>query len=102
MTEDVPYGPGGEAASRSGRGPTSGLLSADGRLTAVPRRAARREALLTHLAETLFAQGRSYTEGEVNSALLTVHDDFPALRRYLVEAGLLARTRDGSSYRRIT
>ncbi|TXS44837.1 DUF2087 domain-containing protein [Streptomyces sp. t39] len=75
-------------------------LFSNGRLTAIPRRAARREQLLGHLAETLFASGRDYTEREVNEALLTVHDDCAALRRYLVVGGQLVRTRDGGSYRR--
>ncbi|MFC8721526.1 DUF2087 domain-containing protein [Kitasatospora sp. NPDC057198] len=71
----------------------------DGRLTSVPRRPARRAALLQYLAHTLFDPERSYTEREVNEALLTVHSDTSMLRRYLVEALLLTRTRDGSSYR---
>jgi hypothetical protein len=75
-------------------------LFSHGRLTAIPRKAARREQLLVHLAETSFEPGRSYSEPEVNEALLAVHDDCSALRRYLVESGLLTRTRDGSSYRR--
>jgi hypothetical protein len=81
---------------------TSGVtaLFSRGRLTAIPRKAARREQLLTHLTETLFETGRDYTERDINEALLTVHDDFSALRRYLVESGRLTRTKDGSSYRR--
>ncbi|WP_369381865.1 DUF2087 domain-containing protein [Streptomyces sp. cg36] len=75
-------------------------LFSHGRLTAIPRKAARREQLLVHLKDTLFEPGRSYSEPEVNEALRTVHDDYPALRRYLVTAGLLTRTRDGGSYRR--
>ncbi|WP_405020216.1 DUF2087 domain-containing protein [Kitasatospora sp. NBC_00070] len=78
----------------------SALFTAQGRLTAIPRKPARREQLLTHLAHTLFEPGREYGEREVNEALLTVHEDFSALRRYLVIAGLLERTRDGGSYRR--
>ncbi|WP_051709289.1 DUF2087 domain-containing protein [Streptomyces sp. NRRL S-350] len=84
-------------------GPTSpsgsALFAPDGRLIAVPRKAARREQLLAHLADTLFEPGRGCTEAEVNAALHTVHDDAPALRRSLVEAGHLARPMDGSSYR---
>ncbi|MFB7915635.1 DUF2087 domain-containing protein [Streptomyces sp. NPDC056061] len=72
----------------------------NGRLTTIPRKAARREQLLTHLAETLFERDHDYTEREVNEALLTVHEDCSALRRHLVVAGLLVRPRDGSSYRR--
>jgi hypothetical protein len=73
-------------------------LFSHGRLTAIPRRPARREQLLLHLALTLFDRDREYTEQEVNEALLTVHDDCSALRRYLVEAGLLTRTPDGRRY----
>lgn len=75
-------------------------LFSHGRLTVIPRKEARREQLLAHLAETLFERGRSYTEPEVNAALNTVHDDHSALRRYLVTSGRLIRTRDGGSYRR--
>jgi hypothetical protein len=71
-----------------------------GRLVAIPRKTARREQLLAHLAQTLFDPESAYTEREVNEALLTVHDDYAALRRYLVEARLLARTRDGDIYYR--
>lgn len=76
-------------------------LFRDGRLTVVPRRAARREQLLRHLAETLFRPGRDYDETEVNDALRTVHDDCAALRRYLVVDGRLERSADGTVYRRI-
>ncbi|MFF9864567.1 DUF2087 domain-containing protein [Streptomyces sp. NPDC013953] len=75
-------------------------LFSQGRLTAVPRKQARREQLLTHLAESLFERDRPYTEPEVNEALRTVHDDWSALRRHLVVAGLLVRTRDGARYLR--
>ncbi|MFI5860124.1 DUF2087 domain-containing protein [Streptomyces sp. NPDC051546] len=88
-------------SARTPRG-VADLFTADGRLTAVPRKAARREQLLTHLTETLFAADRAYTEPEVNGLLRTVHEDCAALRRYLVTAGHLTRTRDGSGYRRAT
>ncbi|MFF3286614.1 DUF2087 domain-containing protein [Streptomyces sp. NPDC003023] len=87
--------------SDQGTGTARGVhaLFSQGRLTAIPRKPARREQLLAHLAQTLFQPDRDYTEGEVNDALLTVHDDCAALRRHLVVAGLLTRTRDGGSYR---
>ncbi|MFF9627427.1 DUF2087 domain-containing protein [Streptomyces fradiae] len=78
----------------------SALFDGEGRLTAIPRKAARREQLLSHLARTLFEPGRAYTEREVNEALRGVHDDYPALRRYLVTSGHMTRTRDGSAYHR--
>ncbi|RSS48787.1 DUF2087 domain-containing protein [Streptomyces sp. WAC07061] len=77
-------------------------LFSGGRLLAIPRKAARREQLLEHLSETLFAADREYSEPEVNDALRTVHEDCSALRRYLITSGRLTRTRDGSSYRRAT
>ncbi|MFF0556421.1 DUF2087 domain-containing protein [Streptomyces sp. NPDC004266] len=80
--------------------PVADLFSADGRLKAIPRKPARREALLAHLAATLFEADRTYREAEVNDALRAVHEDFPALRRHLVIAGLLSRTKDGADYRR--
>lgn len=89
-----------EQPPRTPRG-VSDLFS-DGRLVAIPRKVARREQLLAHLTETLFAPDRDYTEPEVNDALRTVHEDCSALRRYLITSGRLARTRDGSSYRRVT
>ncbi|MFG2985753.1 DUF2087 domain-containing protein [Streptomyces sp. NPDC048258] len=77
-------------------------LFSGGRLVAIPRKAARREQLLAHLTETLFAVDREYTEPEVNDALRTVHEDCSALRRYLITSGRLTRARDGSCYRRAT
>jgi hypothetical protein len=41
---------------------------------------------------------QSYTEKEVNMILARFHEDTPGLRRDLVDAGLLARERDGSRY----
>ncbi|MFD3548716.1 DUF2087 domain-containing protein [Streptomyces sp. NPDC058655] len=89
-----------QSPTPSARGNVADLFSPAGRLLAVPRKAARREQLLVHLARTLFAGDRDYTEPEVNDALRTVHEDCSALRRYLITSGLLTRTRDGSSYRR--
>ncbi|MGW1548408.1 DUF2087 domain-containing protein [Streptomyces sp. NPDC002346] len=89
MSDNNPSGSHGVAA-----------LFSHGRLTTIPRKPARREQLLVHLAQTLFEPDRTYSEREVNEALLTVHDDYPALRRFLVVAGMLTRPKDGSSYRR--
>ncbi|THA34527.1 DUF2087 domain-containing protein [Streptomyces sp. A1277] len=86
---------------QTGTGHSVHALFSDGRLTAIPRKAARREQLLVHLTQSLFEPERSYTEREVNEALRTVHDDCAALRRYLVIGGLLGRTKDGTSYRRL-
>ncbi|MER5731467.1 DUF2087 domain-containing protein [Streptomyces sp. NPDC002138] len=85
--------------TRTERDPVADLFFPTGRLKAVPRKPARRDQLLRHLAGRLFTPDRAYTESEVNEALRSVHDDTAALRRYLIIAGLLTRTRDGASYR---
>ncbi|MFC5905910.1 DUF2087 domain-containing protein [Streptacidiphilus monticola] len=76
----------------------AGLLQ-DGRITAIPVRPAKRRALLEYVTARAFRPGEHYAEPEVNMALRQYWDDYPALRRYLVESGLLTRSADGSSYR---
>jgi hypothetical protein len=65
---------------------------ADGRLRALPTRAAQRRVVLEYLADR-FEHGRTYVEPEVNELLLVFHDDYATLRRYLVDARLLERSR---------
>ncbi|MFC1442589.1 DUF2087 domain-containing protein [Streptacidiphilus sp. N1-10] len=74
-------------------------LFKDGRLTTMPTRPARRQALLEYLTRRAFEPGVGYGEPEVNIALRQYWDDPSALRRYLVDAGLLTRSTDGRSYR---
>lgn len=68
------------------------------RLETMPAKASARLALLTYLVG-LFERDRVYTEDEVDRLLSRVDDDFATLRRYLVDAHLLARER--SAYRRV-
>lgn len=70
-----------------------------GRLVAIPRPGKLRQALLAKLAE-LFEPGRVYTERDVREKLAPIHDDHAALRRYLVDEGLLQRSNDGRAYGR--
>ncbi|MFE7130309.1 DUF2087 domain-containing protein [Streptomyces sp. NPDC057638] len=101
MTDSRPPSPSSGTAGTTTTGSHGvAALFSHGRLTVIPRKQARRRQVLAHLGETLFASGRTYTEPEVNEALLTVHEDCAALRRYLVTGGYLVRTRDGRSYRR--
>lgn len=62
----------------------------DGRLPVIPRPGAKRRLLLGHLA-TAFEPGMRYTESEVNATVRVWHPDVAALRRYLIDEGLLAR-----------
>jgi hypothetical protein len=63
----------------------------DGRLTHFPTIPAKFQIVLEHLVSD-FEPGRSYPESEVNEILNRWHDDHAALRRQLVDAGLLRRT----------
>ena len=70
----------------------------DGRLASMPRPGRKRQIVLEHLAQ-LFEPGRRYAEPEVNLVLRQWWEDVAALRRYLVDAALLAR--EGGEYWRI-
>lgn len=69
----------------------------DGRITGFPVVRGKRLLLLEHVA-TIFEPGVRYPEPEVNGMLRAWHDDHAALRRYLVDAQLLARE-DGVYWR---
>jgi hypothetical protein len=58
----------------------------------IPTRPSRRLVVLRRLAQE-FRIGEFYNELLVNAILKRFHDDVAALRRYLVDNGLLARKR---------
>jgi hypothetical protein len=62
----------------------------EGRLKSIPSSKAKRLVVLDHLAQ-MFEPGRRYPEAEVNAALLGVHPDAAALRRYLVDEAFMER-----------
>jgi hypothetical protein len=57
----------------------------------IPRKQAQRLAFL-HEAAALFDVDVEYPEAQVNERLAGLNPDFAALRRYLVEEGLLSRS----------
>jgi len=63
-----------------------------GQLPVLPRGGTKRRLLLQHLA-TAFEPGVRYSEVEVNDTVRVWHPDVAALRRYLVDEGLLSRER---------
>ena len=67
----------------------------DGRLVSIPAQATKRRVVLEHLVR-VFDVGVRYPEREVNALLAVWHPDTAALRRYLVDEGLLSR--DGGLY----
>jgi hypothetical protein len=62
----------------------------DGRLTSIPAQHTKRLVVLRHLV-AVFEPGVRYPEREVNALLGAWHPDTAALRRYLVDEGLLSR-----------
>jgi hypothetical protein len=62
----------------------------DGRLTQVPAAQGKRRIVLEHIA-AVFEPGVQYPEKAVNAILRAWHDDYAALRRYLIDADLMAR-----------
>jgi ArsR family transcriptional regulator len=68
-----------------------------GRLTHIPAQHKKQQIILEKLAEE-FEPDREYTEREVNQILVEFHDDVAALRRGLIEHGLMSR--DAGTYQR--
>lgn len=66
------------------------FFDAEGRLTTIPARHAKRLVVLDVLAQR-FEPGERYSETEVNNRLRDAHDDVAALRRHLVDEGFLDR-----------
>ena len=62
----------------------------DGRIVQIPVAAAKRRVLLGWLAHE-FEVGRQYSEAMVNLTLGRYHQDTAALRRYMVDEGILDR-----------
>jgi hypothetical protein len=67
----------------------------NGRLTTLTMRRDKRLVVLRYIA-TVFEPGVRYPEKDVNVALRAFHDDYAALRRYLVDEMFLSR--EGNVY----
>jgi hypothetical protein len=74
------------------------FLDGDGRIDRYPVQALDRIELLRWVAGEAFAPGEVLSEQETNDRLARFGDDTAVLRRYLVDAELLERTRSGSEY----
>ena len=69
-----------------------------GRLIAIPAKPSKRDLLLPVILDRCFPEDRPFEEREVNARLAVLHPDVAALRRYLVDGGLM--TRESGIYRR--
>ncbi|WIV12483.1 DUF2087 domain-containing protein [Proteiniborus sp. MB09-C3] len=75
------------------------FLDKEDRIKIWPSKQALKLEVLEYLSGK-FECGRSYTEREVNEVINNWHtfNDYFLLRRGLIDAGLLSRTKDGAKY----
>jgi len=84
-------------AEETARRDLAAHLNPDGTIRQIPRQAGKLRVILNYLINA-FEADKFYTEKEVNVILKRFNEDVSGLRRDLVDAGLLARERDGSRY----
>ena len=66
----------------------------DGTLISIPVKASKKIAVLHHIARDL-SPDTKYPEKQINLIIAKYHDDTAAIRRYMIEFGILER--DGES-----
>ena len=74
------------------------FLDGAGRIDRFPVHDSDRRELLAWVAAQAFEPGEVLSEKQTNERLARFTDDVAVLRRYLVDAELLERTRSGSEY----
>ncbi len=62
----------------------------DGTLISIPAKSVKRIAVLHHIAGDLSPETK-YPEKELNLIIAKYHDDTAAIRRYMIEYGILDR-----------
>lgn len=72
----------------------------EGKLKTIPAQRKKLDAILRYVAHP-FEPGVRYTEKQVNKILEKFHEDTATLRRELIGAGLLGRSKDGREYWRV-
>jgi hypothetical protein len=66
------------------------FFNPDGTLTHIPVKPAKKIAVLKHIAAELNA-GEKYSEKELNNHISRFHSDTAAIRRHMIEYGILDR-----------
>ncbi|MFW5872094.1 MAG: DUF2087 domain-containing protein, partial [bacterium] len=73
------------------------LFNEEGKLKRFPSKEKEKLIVLLKISKS-FEPGTTYTEKELNRKLKEIFQDFPLLRRYLIEYGLMDRKIDCSEY----
>ncbi len=66
------------------------FFNPDGTLSSIPARSSKKLELLNRLAQE-FTVGVTYTERQINEILARFHEDTAALRRHMIEFGVMER-----------
>jgi len=69
------------------------FLNPDGTLISIPVKRAKKLAVLQHIAQEL-SLNVQYPETELNAIILKYHPDTAAIRRYMIDFGILERNRE--------
>ncbi|MBZ9685147.1 DUF2087 domain-containing protein [Clostridium estertheticum] len=67
------------------------------KIVKIPRAEKKKIIILQYLLQK-FQQNKRYTEKEVNEIIKSMHEDYAALRRYLIQYGFMDREDNGSAY----
>ncbi len=70
------------------------FFNPDGTFISIPVKPAKKIAVLLHIAQD-FSPTTKYPEKELNAIIAKYHDDTAAIRRHMIEYGILER--DGAS-----
>lgn len=70
----------------------------ENKIVNLPRRKNDKINLFCYITNLEFENGVEYTEKEINHKLVNYYEDYALLRRYLVDFGLLERSKDCSVY----
>jgi hypothetical protein len=66
------------------------FFAPDGSLISIPAKNSKKIEVLNRIAET-FIPGVMYTEKELNEIISHFHDDTAAIRRHMIEFGIMCR-----------
>lgn len=72
-------------------------MDKNGALKSYPAKEKKKIIILNEIAKN-FSKGKTYSEKEVNRILKRIYEDYPTIRRALIEYGFIERTNDCSSY----
>lgn len=76
------------------------FVDSEGKVATIPRKEKSKIIILQYVIECFF-DDKVYKEAEVNEIIKQKFEDYVTIRRYLIQYGFLARTKDGSKYWKI-